>query len=192
MQKASLLSLQDIMNDIAGQRPDAVAQTCQKTAKKKAAAKPLDELQAFIQLDPLLADLHKQYMGAKNNCAELVRAHGSDDVMVDVAMDMEDSAWCMMQTRYLEVRAKRGLMEKAQHLMRVSEHDMRQVAEEDLKQERKKQFDLYLAMLEMFKQQRQKERRLDLGTFEALFVLLIFKILPVPNRLIGPTAKLIA
>jgi len=28
-----------------------------------------------------------------------------------------DSAWCAMQTRYLEVRAKQTLMEKAQHLM---------------------------------------------------------------------------
>jgi Asp-tRNA(Asn)/Glu-tRNA(Gln) amidotransferase A subunit family amidase len=178
MQKAS--SLQDIMNDIAGQKPDAFANACQKTSQKKMAAKPLDELHAFMRLDPLLADLHKQYMDAKDNCAELVREHGADDVMVDVAMDMEDSAWCAMQTRYLEVRAKRDLMEKAQHLMRVSEQEIAQNVEADLKQERKKQFDLYLAMLKMFDQQRQKERRLDLGTFEALFVMFIFKLLPVP------------
>ena len=38
--------------------------------------------------------------------------------MAEIAIDMEDSAWCAMQTRYIELRAKRHLMARAQDMMR--------------------------------------------------------------------------
>ncbi len=77
----------------------------------------LTELQAFLHIDPLLARLHKEYLDAKDMRCKSQKDFGKDDAMTDMAMLVEDSAWCAMQTRYLEVRGDRQLMMQAQSLM---------------------------------------------------------------------------
>ncbi|PZQ43274.1 MAG: hypothetical protein DI551_12430 [Micavibrio aeruginosavorus] len=80
----------------------------------------LDEMQAFVMLDPLLADLHKQYLDAKANYQSALKEFGKHDGMTEIAAQMEDSAWCAMQTRYMEVRADRAMMAQAQSMMAES------------------------------------------------------------------------
>jgi hypothetical protein len=45
--------------------------------------------------------------------------------MAEMAVDAEDSAWCAAQTRYLELRADRGLMNEAQTMVREAEEEDR-------------------------------------------------------------------
>lgn len=108
---------------------------------------PLSELEAFARLDPLLAHLNKQYLNAKAEHAELRRLNGADDPMAEIAADMEDSSWCAMQTRYLELRRDGEKMREAQRLMR---EEAEQVEEEkELEKEKKKALD-YNRLLELY------------------------------------------
>jgi hypothetical protein len=177
MQQAS--SLQDIMNDIAGGNPDAIKSQLNKAAP---ASKKMDELEAFIAIDPLLANLNKDYLEAKNHHKALIAQFGANDPMVEVALDMEDSAWCAMQTRYLELRDQRELMAKAQQIMFQSERQHLASKKKEIEKERQRQFELYLAFLKMIEKKKEKERRFNIGTFEALFVMMIFKMIPPDYR----------
>lgn len=96
--------LQSIMNDVGAHIVEA-------------APPVLNELQAFLIIDPLLAGLHKEYLDAKDNRCKSEKDFGKDDPMTDMALLVEDSAWCAMQTRYMEVRADRALMTQALGLM---------------------------------------------------------------------------
>ncbi len=102
-------SLQDIMNDVSAKLDGALL--------APPAVPVLTELQAFLTFDPLLAGLHKEYLDARDNRAKAVKDFGRDDAMTEMAMLVEDSAWCAMQTRYMELRADRTLMARAQGLM---------------------------------------------------------------------------
>jgi hypothetical protein len=176
MQQASL---QEIMNDIAGGNPDAIMSQLDKPQSKP---QKLDELEAFMALDPLLTNLNKDYLEAKNQRKALVAQFGANDPMVDVALDMEDSAWCAMQTRYLELRDQRELMAKAQQIMLQSERDCQAIKKKEIQKERQRQFELYLTFLKIIEKKKEQERRFNIGTFEALFVMMIFKLIPVDFR----------
>ena len=49
--------------------------------------------------------------------------------MADVARDMEDSAWCAMQTRYMEVRGDRDLMREVQQIQNEQRETERRALE---------------------------------------------------------------
>lgn len=85
---------------------------------------PLSELEAFIRLDPVLADLNKQFLDAKSNHQKAAQKHGCRDCLTEIAGEREDSAWCAMQTRYIELRRQREMMERAQRMMRQAECDL--------------------------------------------------------------------
>lgn len=123
------------MNDMAG-RMDAF----QPEQSSRASAQGLSEIEAFMCFDEVLASLNKQYLEAKQQRKELMAIHGADDAMVEVALDMEDSSWCAMQTRYIELRQERELMEKVQRLMRASE----ETAELQAQKDKEKEFDKYV------------------------------------------------
>jgi len=107
-------SLNSIMNQMARQET-ALGFVKPRTHKN---LQPLEELDAFVLLDDVLEDLHKQYLDAKAQYKELVSLSGADDAMATVALDMQDSAWCAMQTRYIELRAERKMMAQAQDMIR--------------------------------------------------------------------------
>lgn len=94
-----------------------VARCAAELAAERAAPGPLDEFGAFVRLDPLLASLHKQYLDAKGDRARAAAEYGAQGGMTDLAMLAEDSAWCAMQTRYLELRASQDAMKRAGNLM---------------------------------------------------------------------------
>lgn len=159
------LSLHQIMNDMAS-RIDAI----HPEPKEQRPTHPLSELDAFIQIDSLLASLQKDYLEAKSQRIELVAIYGSEDAMVEVMMDMEDSAWCAMQTLYLELREERELMERAQRLMRRAEEKI-----EDEKQREKvreaKEYSYYLQTLAKIKEMNKPSNILEIA-----LLLWIFKI----------------
>ncbi len=98
------LCLQSIMNEVGAHIAPAPSPV-------------VTELQAFLQIDPLLARLHKEYLDAKDTRCKSEKDFGKNDPMTDMALLVEDSAWCAMQTRYMEVRADRALMAQALSLI---------------------------------------------------------------------------
>ena len=100
----------DVMNAVS-QTLDA----CLQAPRPSTCA--LSELDALALHDPLLASLRKSYLDAKALRVQSQQQYGVDDGMTEIAMDSEDSAWCAMQTRYLEVRGDRDAMAAAQRAM---------------------------------------------------------------------------
>ncbi|HPD83515.1 MAG: hypothetical protein R3D88_05700 [Alphaproteobacteria bacterium] len=164
-------SLHQIMNDMASR-----LEVLHVPASSKRAPTPLSELEAFMQIDDLLMSLNKDYLEAKAQRIELVALYGSEDAMVEVIMDMEDSAWCAMQTRYLELRAERELMERAQRLMRRAEE---KIEEEKLREKiyEAHQFAYFVKILEKVKEMNKTPK-----IFEWAFLLLLFKLEPFHDR----------
>lgn len=140
MQKG--VPLQEIMNEVSTRLDHAPA----KTLKPAARSGNMTELQAFIALDPLLADLNKQYLDAKANRIQSEKDFGRGDGMCDMAAILEDSAWCAMQARYMEVRGNRILMASAQKMMDEDRRFEEEQAEAEKKREALKTF-LYLQSL---------------------------------------------
>lgn len=135
--------------------------------------KSLSELEAFILMDSTLAALNKQYLESRDHRRQLANLNGADDPMVEVAMDMEDSNWCAMQTRYLELREERELMEKAQRMMRASEEKVEQ--EKVLKKQRNKhELAYFTRMLEKIREQNNKTPEI----LEWIFVFMLFRTQP--------------
>lgn len=95
----------------------------------------MSELEVFACEDGLLADLQKQFMDAKDHHRRAVKEYGPHDGMTEMAILLEDSAWCAMQTRYMEVRSNRALMKKVQAIM----EEQRIAAERAVKAEAEKE-----------------------------------------------------
>lgn len=176
------MSLNEIMNEMAsGSLKGAMGVlNIPKPAGSQAPVAPLSELDAFIQMDSLLASLHKDYASAKAQRIELTALYGGEDAMVEVAMDMEDSAWCAMQTRYLELRGQGDLMERAQRLMRQALERIEN--DKALEKEREaaykaKQFAHFLKVSQKIKEMNRVPQ-----IFQWAILLLIFKIPPFDDK----------
>ncbi|MGZ9098033.1 MAG: hypothetical protein ACXW30_07045 [Micavibrio sp.] len=96
-------SVQDIMAQMAG-RMDTLLDASERTRTARETGIIPDELRFWMAVDPLLADLHKQFLDARANHISLTRQRGAKDPMADVANDMADSAQCAFETRLLELR----------------------------------------------------------------------------------------
>lgn len=141
-------------------------------ASQHSKMKRLSELEAFIVLDDTLDALNKQYLDAKAQRKELVALSGADDAMAVVAMDMEDSTWCAMQARYIELRANRKMMARAQKMMRQRDLQIEELEERILQSDKVKQaqnFANYLKILEIVKEKNKTPRIFE---WMALFLFL--------------------
>lgn len=125
-------SLQDVMNVVSRQLEAAPIVS--------APVKALTEMEAFSSLDPLLSDLQKQYLDARAMRIKAARDFGSDDPMTDMAMLVEDSAWCAVQTRYMEVRDNRAMMAQAQAIMEETRIEEERVMKAKKSREADEQF----------------------------------------------------
>ena len=65
------------------------------------------------------------------------KQYGSDDGMTELAVLNEDSAWCTMQTRYLELRNNRDSMARAKSVLAKAEYAAKRTRE---KEENKKRW----------------------------------------------------
>lgn len=117
------MSLQDVMNNVSRQL-DAM-----QPYPDPAPRNILSELEIFASLDPLLGDLQRQYKDARYTRRMQENMFGADDPMADVARDAEDSAWCAMQTRYMEARADRDLMRDVQAIQNEQREEERREKE---------------------------------------------------------------
>lgn len=142
------LFLSDVINDMAAGRMALQPLNPHATSQKINGATALDELGAFIQMDGILAHLHSLYMKSRSQHAAARKEHGADSPMADIAADREDSAWCAMQTRLMELRADGALMRQAQKMMRESEEEaLRKEHEDKEKQAKELVFRLETALL---------------------------------------------
>lgn len=128
----------------------------------------LTELQAFLTFDPLLARLHKEYLDAKDHRAKAAKDFGNNDAMTEMAVLVEDSAWCAMQTRYMELRDDGALMAKAQGLMEQERLAATRQREEDNARDALR----YYRHLEMLAQMRRKNESEISWTAVFLFLIL--------------------
>ena len=105
-------SLQAIMSEIV-QRLDAhdTLQARGAAPQEKLSGLP-GQIQTYLSLDPLLAELFKRYLDARASRDRLVAKHGHDAPMTEMAADMVDSAHCALETRLIEVRALYKLREE--------------------------------------------------------------------------------
>jgi hypothetical protein len=94
-------SLQTIMNSMVNRIEDLVPHSTYD-GESLHAEWPLIEL--YIQIDPLLADLFKQYQDAKHQLDGVITERGTNDPMTDVTRDMLDSARAAVATRYIELQ----------------------------------------------------------------------------------------
>lgn len=62
------------------------------------------DIEIFAAADPVLADLHKAYLEAGRHYRKLAATFGADDPMVEVSLDMLDSARSGVQTRLIELQ----------------------------------------------------------------------------------------
>lgn len=95
----------------------------------------LSEIEIFASMDPLLGDLQRQYKDARYARRMQEKSFGSDDPMSEVARDAEDSAWCAMQTRYMEVRADRDTMRQMQIIQNEQQAEERREKELEKKRD---------------------------------------------------------
>lgn len=144
-------ALLDVMNEVSARLDRGPVQT--------RPAQILDEMQAFMLLDPLLADLHKQYMNAKGTRLQAEKEFGPRDGMTDMAVMMEDSAWCAMQTRYMEVRGNRQMMLQAQELIEESR------LEDEYRRKREKEREALrtFEMLQLYARMREAQKSFSAG-----------------------------
>jgi hypothetical protein len=147
------IQLLDIMNEVSARLDHAPA-----FAKPTANHAVLDEMQAFMLIDPLLADLNKQYLDAKASRIQAHKEFGAKDGMSDMTAILEDSAWCAMQTRYMELRGNRRLMAKAHGLMDDSRREEEERAREQKTRDALKILDHMQTMIRMKEIQEMREK----------------------------------
>lgn len=157
------LNLHEIMNDVS-HRLDRVSPAIYTHRRRE----PLSEIQAFAQIDPLLADLCKRYGDARHERMTAEKEFGKDDGITEIALLAEDSAWCAMQTRYMELRADRAKMKWAQDVMEEERLEEEARAKAEARREALRAFD-YMQMLARIQAMREKSHA-DLWL--ALFFLL--------------------
>ncbi len=168
----SNFSLQTMMNQMARGENLAFSKPSSLSHEKN-----LTELDAFIILDDLLASLNKQYLDAKSHRLELSKAYGADDGMTQLAVDMEDSAWCAMQTCFMELRAQNDMRRRAndmrvRHERQIEELKQRRVEKSKLK--RAQDFIYYTQVMEMVKEKNRVPQIFELIILFSIFRLDIF------------------
>lgn len=115
-------SLQNILNVVAAGLADGSLVPHKKNPDKRTNGcdwnhSIFTEVDAFIALDPLLADLQKRYLDARAQRVQSVNEYGADSPMSDMALWSEESASSAVQTRLVELRANQTTAQGAQDLM---------------------------------------------------------------------------
>ena len=96
----SIRSLQSIMNGMVNRLDDILPDDLQNIPEDQ--DWPL--IHIYLKIDPVLAQLYKQYCEARSKLDQLHRERGPDDPMAEVAADMKDSTHTAVDTRLLELK----------------------------------------------------------------------------------------
>lgn len=122
VRKMTITSLHDLIDDMARQPQTTDA------GKKVRQNKGVDAIEIYAGLDPLLAELYRQYLEARRQYRSLSSLRGKDDPMADAARDWMDSAESAVQTRMIELRQDRKIRRQAGLVL---ERQARQEAQEE-------------------------------------------------------------
>lgn len=93
-------SLQAIMNGMLNRLDDILPDELQNAPEDR----DWPFIHIYLKIDPVLAQLYKQYCDARAKLDQLHRERGSDDPMAEIAADMKDSAHTAVETRLLELK----------------------------------------------------------------------------------------
>lgn len=149
-------SLHELMNQMVVRLDDILPDDLQARHEDK--NWPFIEI--YIQIDPLLAQLYKQYCDAKARLAALVGAHGGGDPMVDVARDMMDGAETAVATRLVELRQDKEAEGRAQDMIRAKQEALsrKKKQEEPVAVDHLMAFLLWTGMVVKAEQERHRVR----------------------------------
>ncbi len=87
---------------------DAMAQRLEADREQDIEARLAEDIEAGLARDPLLAELHREYLNARAQCARLLRENGASDAMTAIAVDRLESCLGAFETRLIELRRGRG------------------------------------------------------------------------------------
>jgi hypothetical protein len=116
-------SLQSIMNGMLNRLDDILPDELQDAPQDR--DWPL--IHIYLKVDPVLAQLYKQYCDARAKLDQLHRARGADDPMAEVAADMKDSAHAAVETRLLELKESaetQGQVARRRQAIRAAENSL--------------------------------------------------------------------
>ncbi len=82
---------------------------------------PWTEIKAYIGLDPVLGDLHKQYLDARAQHKKLLSENGKNDAMTEIALDVRASSVSAIETRVIELRQDEALKSVVAYRLRKAE-----------------------------------------------------------------------
>ncbi len=185
------ISLNSIMNKMAREE---VCRAPKRTLLSSEKPQKFTEIEGFAVIDDILGALRKEYLNARRYRKDLSQTQQSDDAMLEMAIDMEDSVWCAMQTRYLELRDGAVLMRRVQKM--IYQQDLKiqayEVAQQEQRLEREKRQDIsalqiYLKMLVVMKEKNKTPQIL-----EWLILFLIFDVPITGAKKIEPVARMAA
>jgi hypothetical protein len=114
----SAVSLQQVMREMV-RRVQTQEQTGESRYRSDSGACPLNEIEIYISMDSVLADLYRQYLDALRRQSNLISSNGRHDPMTEVACDAAESAHSAYQTRLLELRRERYI--RARVVKRLTE-----------------------------------------------------------------------
>ena len=115
------VSLQEIMNRMVTRFETIKTEGADSYQKD-----PWTEIKAYIGLDPVLGDLHKQYLDARAQHKKLLTENGKSDAMTEIALDVRASTVSAIETRVIELRKDEALRSVVAYRMRRAEIDREQ------------------------------------------------------------------
>lgn len=130
----------------------------------------LGDIEYYIQLDSVTAQLYKDYREARARYSQLDDGNSRNEAMQDVARDMMDSAWSALQTRLIEMRdsdERAAAMKAMRNLRHSDETRLYQQRERDY--QRQAGFRRQRETAEAKKQQSREEAANSLLAYVFLF-----------------------
>jgi hypothetical protein len=168
---AAPLSLSDLVNELA-RAPSSIGAPNEPVSE-------LDEFEAFCQFDTLLSALNKDYLTAKAQRQLQEASFGKDDAMAEIAALAEDSAWCALQTRLLELRRDAALRRQVNEIIRRRKTIALQ---QKIQEQAKEKADMLRSFFLLMKQKKRAEKENKSNIFEYAVLLFMFKLVPVGVR----------
>lgn len=175
MTKQSDKSLQQIMNEMV-QNLDSIVDM-PVLAENQSCSAPQSELAAFMMVDPVLANLNRQYLDAQSHCRELISRYGDNDAMAEIAADMEQSAQCAMEARLLELRRNGDVAGAVEDILLREKQEEQEERENKLKEELEEHHKTLLVWVRLAQSLRERYKTPAIFEWAALF--LMFHITPL-------------
>lgn len=94
------VSLTDLLNDMIARLEDTQPEMMRTIPEERY----WHMISLYIQVDPVLAQLYKQYCDARDNLGQLLSSADPNSPMAEIAWDMHDSLRSAIDTRLLELK----------------------------------------------------------------------------------------